>query len=143
MGKARREKQTNWEDKIKLWSGRADLNRRPYGPEPYALAKLRHAPTLLLLLILSSLYIITLLRFRVKGLQELLRPRCSMCFSFPEIVMCFFSSLSLFLAFSRQNCPNVSSFSRSAKNVSGLAAKESFAQFFSGLLGELVFGMQS
>ena len=28
----------------KKWSGRADLNRRPRGPEPRALAKLSHTP---------------------------------------------------------------------------------------------------
>ena len=27
------------------WSGRADLNRRPLGPEPSALAGLSHAPS--------------------------------------------------------------------------------------------------
>ena len=27
-----------------FWSGRADLNRRPLGPEPSALAGLSHAP---------------------------------------------------------------------------------------------------
>ena len=30
--------------KIKIWSGRTDLNRRPHGPEPCALAGLSHAP---------------------------------------------------------------------------------------------------
>ena len=28
------------------WSGRVDLNHRPPGPEPGALARLSHAPTL-------------------------------------------------------------------------------------------------
>ena len=30
---------------VSEWSGRPDLNRRPLGPEPSALAKLSHAPT--------------------------------------------------------------------------------------------------
>ena len=30
---------------LKKWSGRADLNHRPPGPEPGALARLRYAPT--------------------------------------------------------------------------------------------------
>jgi hypothetical protein len=30
---------------VKEWSGRKDLNRRPPGPEPGALARLRYAPT--------------------------------------------------------------------------------------------------
>jgi hypothetical protein len=29
----------------RCWSGRPDLNRRPCGPKPHALAKLRYAPT--------------------------------------------------------------------------------------------------
>ena len=33
-----------------IWSGRADLNRRPLGPEPSALAKLSHFPFFNLLL---------------------------------------------------------------------------------------------
>ena len=34
-----------------IWSGRADLNRRPLGPEPSALAKLSHFPFFNLLLV--------------------------------------------------------------------------------------------
>ncbi len=35
----------NLEPSLKqIWSGRADLNRRPLGPEPSALAKLSHFP---------------------------------------------------------------------------------------------------
>ena len=30
------------------WSGRMDLNHRPPGPEPGALARLRYAPTVIL-----------------------------------------------------------------------------------------------
>gem|GEM_PF-2676029 len=29
---------------MKKWSGRPDLNRRPWAPDAHALTKLRHAP---------------------------------------------------------------------------------------------------
>src|SRR6266478_3809622 len=35
---------------LKEWSGRKDLNLRPPGPEPGALARLRYAPTATLIL---------------------------------------------------------------------------------------------
>ena len=35
---------------LKDWSGRKDLNLRPPGPEPGALARLRYAPNLLMIL---------------------------------------------------------------------------------------------
>src|SRR5579883_2276019 len=39
---------TKWYGPSRRWSGRLDLNQRPPGPEPGALARLRYAPTIAL-----------------------------------------------------------------------------------------------